>query len=369
MFTFNFENFDYTDDFITLPKETILFRGASKDALTGASKDALTGVSKNALTGASKDALTGVSKNALTGASKDALTGVSKNALTGVNKEMEDILRDRPIFLGPKYIAEFYSDNKKENVKVLRTISSIRLLDLRKIMNIISMVLDYSKDKDKCALFMIVYGLCSYKDQIQMFGNYNKSMIDMGRVKPDVIQILRDKMNYLINFKWDNFNNNPVIPRGIRIGEASLDGQVTIILKEMFQDICDGYIAPRLFSPYHINNIAHEEIVIFNPKKELYVVSEEIKNINIKSINDRIKENCISIKIDNLNMWMKKNTLNNALTGGNKEYIDKNNYLDELSNKDFKKQTTEAKKFVNNLKVKISTSILNVKAHTSFYKE
>lgn len=44
-----------------------------------------------------------------------------------------------------------------------------------------------------------------------------------------------------------------------------------MILREIFGGICDGCIAPRMFSPFHPNNVMHEEIVIFDPKKSLVV--------------------------------------------------------------------------------------------------
>jgi hypothetical protein len=52
---------------------------------------------------------------------------------------------------------------------------------------------------------------------------------------------------------------------------------MTILLKELFSDYCDGYIAPQLFSPIQNNFFMHEEVVIFDAPKCLDVIDEPNK--------------------------------------------------------------------------------------------
>jgi hypothetical protein len=311
MNTYSFENFNYTDGYIYLPKNTIFYRG--------------------------------------------------------VDKNVSELIRDIPIYLGPKYIAKLYSGGVKENIKTIATFSSIRLFDLRKIMNILPMIMDNSKNKKMCEMLMIAFGLCSYKDQIDLFGNFCVQMMQNEKIDKKIIPELKKKLHYMDTFNWSTVKNgvahNPIIPRGIRIGEPNIDNKVMLILKELFKDVCDGYIAPKLFSPYHINNIAHEEIVIFNPKKELYEVLDVADDIEITNINERINQNHIPLIIDNLNLWMSK-----VKTGGTYKYVDKNSFFDNLSEKDYKKYSAQAKKFVKNLNIKLSSSIDDIKARISYFK-
>ena len=307
MYTYNFEKFNYTDNYIYLPKNTLFYRG--------------------------------------------------------IDKNTSEVIRDMPIYLGPKKIAELYCGGVKENIKTIASISSLRLLDLRKIMNFLPMVLDNSKDENMCRLLMIAFGLCSYKDQIDLFGNLNLQMMKDGKINIKLIPELQKKLLYMDTFNWNVATHNPIIPKGVRIGEPYIDSLVMLILKELFKDVCDGYIAPKLFSPYHINNTAHEEIVIFNPKQELYV-SDGFESVEIIDINERIKQDNVPLVIDNLNIWMQPK----IQKGGNIKYIDKNIFFDNLSENEYQKYSVKAKKFVKNLNIKLTSSIDNVKARISLYK-
>jgi hypothetical protein len=71
---------------------------------------------------------------------------------------------------------------------------------------------------------------------------------------------------------------NPFEQEGVRVAETYIDGNVMLILKELFKDMYHGYIAPRMFSPFHTKNTSHEEIVIFDPiNADLQVTAEPPK--------------------------------------------------------------------------------------------
>ena len=91
-------------------------------------------------------------------------------------------------------------------------------------------------------------GLCSYKKQLEL---YSRNIdYDSDRLK---------------NME----SHSESISNGIRIGEAAIDYKMALIAKRLFGKICDGVIAPALYSTYRSENsyIEPEEILLFNPKK------------------------------------------------------------------------------------------------------
>ena len=47
-----------------------------------------------------------------------------------------------------------------------------------------------------------------------------------------------------------------------------------LILKDLFNGIYDGIIAPQMFSPFHTYDNIHEEIIIFKPSLVLETMSD-----------------------------------------------------------------------------------------------
>lgn len=310
MNTYSFDTFDYTDNYISIPQGTLFYRG---------------------------------------------ITNIP-------NKNIPyEIIRDVPIYLGSEIIAKEYGKIYK-----IASRSSMRLLDLRKIINIMPMILDNSNDYETCRLIMIAFGLVPYMFQIRLFQDFNNQMISQGRIKDNAAKnTINEKIKYMSNFKFDNIQHNPVLTRGVRIGEQYIDGKVMLILKELFKDVCDGYIAPKMLSPYHINDIAHEEIVIFDPiKNQLYVVNDDI-DITISSIDERISLNNspLVLKTHNIKIWIPK------LNGGNikEKYVDKNKFYNKKNIT--KKSIKEATKFVNNLNIDLKSTVRDIKATCSYYTD
>ena len=62
---------------------------------------------------------------------------------------------------------------------------------------------------------------------------------------------------------------NPVEPQGVRIGASCLDAEAVLVLKRLFGHEVDGYVAPRMPSPYHVETggTMSPEYVLFDPAK------------------------------------------------------------------------------------------------------
>jgi hypothetical protein len=166
------------------------------------------------------------------------------------NIKTENIIRNYPMYLGPKYIAEHYG-------KVYQFTSNkpIKLIDIRKLKTILNMVILSRKSNDGDILqsiryLTIAFGLCSYVGQIKLLEEYiqnvSDSVIDLNVLNDIKVKIKKMKAIYPTDIL------NPLEPSGVRIAETTIDGKVMLILREMFKGIYDGFIAPQTWSPFHV---------------------------------------------------------------------------------------------------------------------
>jgi hypothetical protein len=106
----------------------------------------------------------------------------------------------------------------------------------------------------------------------------------------------------------------------------------------LLKDICDGYIAPALVSPFHIGDIAHEEIVIFDPILKLHVI-DTLEEPNLKNITEIIYTNNPIISINNKHIIDLR-----LIIGGANKPADKNSFFDKKNKKEIDKAIIDANK-------------------------
>ena len=119
-----------------------------------------------------------------------------------------------------------------------------------------------------------------------------KKYIDDNNLSGEII------MRYDNMVKWyDKYNITPIESRplflnlyefdGCRICIKDIDDKVFLFIKELFHLECDGFIAPRLFSPFHMDYTS-EELVIFDYEyRVLPYFTTDLNNINYgRKIND-----------------------------------------------------------------------------------
>lgn len=238
MQTLDFGKFDYTDSDIEIPENTIFYRGVPK------------------------------------------------------NIPEQNLIRDLPMYLGSEPIAKAYG----EQVIQIKTTRKLRLIDFRKMKNIVRLmlssrpkVISMSKKAQECIFFLtIAFGYCSYEKQIDLLDQFLKhNMKHIPTKELAEVQSNLAKMKEVTPLLSQS-QLNPFEPEGVRIAETYIDGNVMLILKAFFKDMYHGYIAPQMFSPFHTNNGTHEEVVIFDPIKAGLAIMKPIQNNkyinNIKSI-------------------------------------------------------------------------------------
>lgn len=179
-----------------------------------------------------------------------------------------------PISLRPSFysfrqdVCAAYANDEDCRLGTFLTTHPLRFYDLRYIRTILSDLFPQRKSNCKdvlecCNTLALAYGICSYDRQLQLF---------LQRYPNDHHSAPYQNM---IGFRETIRHEpcisgiDPVEARGVRIAETNNDAEAVLFLKEIFGFEIDGYIAPRLYSPYHIEKkgyMMNSEIVLFNPK-------------------------------------------------------------------------------------------------------
>jgi hypothetical protein len=226
-------------------------------------------------------------------------------------------------------------------------------MDYRKLRNIMRLIVNsrcYNDDfiTECVRYFTLALGLCSYKTQVAML----ESFVSQVRAKvknPEELEFVESRINYMKHFDITAGQANPFEPEGVRVGETQIDANIMLFLKELLADICDGFIAPRMFSPFHVGDTTHEEIVIFDPKKAGLKVYDGKLKIEQYHINTLIKSRCIVLKYRDCF----ERTINMDGGGGGKDYLfDKNLAFDDAE------FVAESKKKAKRFKAAIGFKVL-----------
>jgi hypothetical protein len=219
-----------------------------------------------------------------------------------------EFIGNRPSYFGERdnIIKNLYFGKK---IGCFSTKKKVKLIDIRYISKIINnLVINNENNKlimkgyNKIALS---YGLIPLAKQLELYKTKYYS----------------DLYNYYKYEKMINYYDSD----GIRIGEINNDVESTFILKEIFEDYCDGFIIPKIFSHYFSCGYIENELLLFNPHNCLFKVNimpNNLKSININEIlmkynNDLLIENFF-LKNDEYNFYSKINKV---------DYIFKKNIL------------------------------------------
>jgi hypothetical protein len=266
------------------------------------------------------------------------------------SKTKLDIIRNNPIYLGPEYIAEQYGDVYKITAN-----KPLKLIDIRKLKNILRMVILSRVSNDGSILqsiryLTIAFGLCSYVGQVKLLEEYVASVTNLV-IDKAVLKDIKSKIQKMKQiFPTDILN--PLEPEGVRIAETTIDGKVMLILKELFSGIYDGFIAPKLWSPFHKDSYSHEEIVIFDPiksKLDIYEATAKPKILELETVlNDNYKSYNIKDAKYPLKIYSK---FKDGGTSSRSKSPDRNTFYDDMNTHDLKEAIKAAKFFKENVNI------------------
>lgn len=242
---------------------------------------------------------------------------------------------DRFAYYSSELVAKGYKSNTRELGHFVSK-RPLRLLDYRFMRVLLTRLLQLNptdKSLQYLASIMLSFGLCSLDHQIKLtkmrYSGLNKTSKDFKEIQISIKALEQYYKPHSI-----------IEQTGVRIAETTNDTYTMGFLQELFKGVFDGFISPRLYSPFHTEkpkSMMSPEIILFNPK--LSGITElssypKLSNITVIKINDLLKSNHSYILIDNL----KKNkniVLDFFMYGGILEdthYLDKADNL--LNNKD-----------------------------------
>jgi hypothetical protein len=182
----------------------------------------------------------------------------------------------RPAFFSTnRVMSEAYAEGDDCEIGRFVTTRPLRFYDLRFLKAMLRDIFPQRKSNSRdviesCNTLALAYGTCSLRRQLELFamrypqeadGEPEKSMLkfrDFIEVQPTLSGV------------------DPVEAQGIRIAETTNDAEAVLLLREMFGNTIDGYIVPRLYSPYHTekkNCMMTSEVLTFNP------VASDIKQV------------------------------------------------------------------------------------------
>ena len=253
----------------------------------------------------------------------------------GCDPKYESI-SDRPSYYGSQQIAQEYANKYGINVIPFITSRIINLLDIRYMKVLLSQLFEYNQpitrnDVDIFKATSVSFGLCSLQHQIKLFKDRYKAIYRTSN------QLYNDIKKGIENLEISLNPNALYEQQGVRIAETTNDAIVMGFLKELFGKHYDGFISPKIYSPFHIeksNLVLNSELILFNPSMSgIRKLNTMPKNIEIMSIDNFINllvKNYTTINTNSMSTSYYSKNINKK--GGSKlQDIDNNILYDDYN--------------------------------------
>lgn len=174
-------------------------------------------------------------------------------------------ISNRPAYYGSKTFAQGYADKYGVNATPFITSRPLNLLDIRYMKVLLSQLFEDNKhnlsDKDIIIATTVSFGLCSLQHQITLFKDRYKPIFASTNPAYDNLKKGLTQLESIVKVSYYE-------QKGYRIAETTNDAIVMGFLKELFSSNYDGYIAPNITTPFHIekaNFLLNSELVLFDP--------------------------------------------------------------------------------------------------------
>lgn len=248
-------------------------------------------------------------------------------------------LSDRPAYYSSQGIAMGYLRKETDILGTFMNTRPLRLLDVRYVKVILHQLLDdikitkeYSnpeKDTDSEAIHIKVmtasFGLCSLHHQIELLKHIFFHDIQGSNRKERIHEMIETNENMkglknLITYYEEQ--TYPLIEQqGFRVGETFLDANTMYFLQHFFSGFADGFVSPRLISPYHIEKegVMSQEMILFNPQASGIVQTSLPKEkLETELVSSLILKNKKQILLETGNLKASFYTPKNVIGGGYK---------------------------------------------------
>lgn len=194
----------------------------------------------------------------------------------------EPPILERPCYYGSKLTAQGYAKLPNRKLGTFCTRKDLYVLDIHFLRVLLKQLFEnnsgksYTKEEENCILAATIsFGLSSLSHQNNLIKYAYKTALNTN---PGFIE-----MNKLVNPK------SIIEQPGIRFAETFVDGKTVAFLKELLFDVCDGFISPRLYSPFlhDKGNTNSPELILFNSQRsrvemipQLIPQKYEMMNVN-----------------------------------------------------------------------------------------
>lgn len=196
---------------------------------------------------------------------------------------------NRFAYYSSQSVAAGYKQNNTRELGHFISTRPLRLLDYRFMRILLTRLIytnSYEKTIQEFAAIMLSFGLCSLRHQIDLVVMRYK---DLDKTTKEYKQIEQARKALEDYYK----PHSTIEQIGVRIAETTNDIYTMGFLQELFKGIFDGFISPRMYSPFHIEKAGYmmsPEIVIFNPlisgitELKSYPNSTKIKVLKISEV-------------------------------------------------------------------------------------
>lgn len=191
---------------------------------------------------------------------------------------------DRPCYYGSEYTAQGYAKLPNRKLGTFCTTKDLFVLDIHFLRVLLKQLFEnnigkkYTTEENRCILATIIsFGLSSLSHQNKLIKyayetelNTHQGFIEMKK---------------LVNPK------SMIEQPGIRFAETNVDGKSLSFLKELLFNVCDGFISPRLYSPflYDKGNTNSPELILFNSQRsQIEMIQLRQQTYPIMNVNQMI---------------------------------------------------------------------------------
>lgn len=157
----------------------------------------------------------------------------------------------KPAYYSGKEIAKKYAEKNKRILGIFTNTRELKLLDIRFMKALLKELFDKNKSDNTSLAVTLSFGLSSLYHQIRL-AKIRYSKADLPGLK--ALQASYKESLY----------EQP----GVRIAETTNDAETMGFLSTIFNGFVDGFISPRLYSPFHVEKggTMSPELIIFRPE-------------------------------------------------------------------------------------------------------
>lgn len=239
---------------------------------------------------------------------------------------------ERYLYYSSSSSAYEYAQKQGRDLGCFVTTNPIKLMDIRFMMNILEKIIQTNQSDiylNDFSSSIISFGLCSLGHQISLLKMRYKDVLQTQTANSK--EIKRNIQKMIEVYKPLNI----VEQKGVRVAETTNDGFTMAFLQELFKGLFDGFVSPRLFTPFHTEKAGqlNPEMIIFNPKaSNLKQIKYYPSNIITKTFNDFISDNHQLINVRTMKSG-EEISMKMYISGGQPIINNSKHYLDDFEDK------------------------------------